>query len=400
MVVVTETPFDNDEFTVDPCVVAAATPGGAEPASFQLCNNVQAVNSSLDTLCLSGLFAHCVNHTTPPVSVQSKFPDIRSVTIALYLLTFVFGVTGNTLVIYVIGKYEKIRKRSVSNYYIWNLAFADVLFVVTLPFFCFPTYANNWPFGMFMCKLLTVFRECNKYASVLTLVALSIDRFLATFHQFGRFRQIKCGVIACIIIWFICLVMSTPYWLYADVVTTKVNRYSCLILWPNLANFHQSDFRRLWAYFQLIFGLLVPFAVIATFSILLLKRMRHHSDKAAAAASRHRMRPSSDAGQQTSRLESENNQVTSRLLRRNQANSSMTRVVLAIVVTFGVCHLPYHVNEVIAEWIVRRQQHNMQVISVLIYINVIVQILVFIASCSNPIIYGVLNKNYRELCDF
>jgi len=88
--------------------------------------------------------------------------DLRSITLAVYLITFVFGLIGNTLVIYVIAKYHKIRARSVSNYYIWNLAFADELFVLTLPFLGYATYANNWPFDALSCKVPAVifhFRE-------------------------------------------------------------------------------------------------------------------------------------------------------------------------------------------------------------------------------------------------
>ena len=85
------------------------------------------------------------------------YSDIRPITLALYLVTFVFGLVGNTLVIYVIAKYQKIRVRSVSNYYIWNLAFADELFVLTLPFLGYATYANNWPFDALSCKVSIIF---------------------------------------------------------------------------------------------------------------------------------------------------------------------------------------------------------------------------------------------------
>jgi len=214
------------------------------------------------------------------------YSDIRSVTLAVYLVTFVFGLVGNTLVIYVIAKYHKIRSRSVSNYYIWNLAFADELFVLTLPFLGYATYANNWPFDALSCKVATVFRECNKFASVYTLVALSIDRFLATFHQFGRFRQIRSGLAACAAIWTICLILSTPYWLFSHVVHTTRNRFSCKIEWPSMT------VHRVWTYCSLIVGLLAPFTVIATFSLLLLRRVRGRTGGAAgqtAAAARSSM---------------------------------------------------------------------------------------------------------------
>jgi len=82
----------------------------------------------------------------------------------------------------------------------------------------------------------TVFRECNKFASVYTLVALSVDRFLATFHQFGRFRQIRNGLVACVTIWLICVALSTPYWLYSDIEHTSRNQFSCKVSfnWYNI----------------------------------------------------------------------------------------------------------------------------------------------------------------------
>jgi len=82
-------------------------------------------------------------------------PDssIKHAILPFFLATFAFGVFGNTLVMYVIAKFPRIRMRSVSNYYIWNLALADELLVLTLPFYCYATYANDWIFGTVACKV-------------------------------------------------------------------------------------------------------------------------------------------------------------------------------------------------------------------------------------------------------
>ena len=61
-----------------------------------------------------------------------------------------------------------------------------------------------------------VFRECSKFTSVFTLCALSVDRFMATFHQLGRYRQIRVGVAVCTSIWVACLVVSSPYWIFGS----------------------------------------------------------------------------------------------------------------------------------------------------------------------------------------
>jgi len=73
-------------------------------------------------------------------SLQETMREFRYVTLVFYLFTFIVGFAGNTLVLYVIGRYPTIRRKSVANYYIWNLSLADVLCVLTLPLFCLATY--------------------------------------------------------------------------------------------------------------------------------------------------------------------------------------------------------------------------------------------------------------------
>ena len=313
---------------------------------------------------------------------KTGFP-LRAVTMAFYTLTFVFGIFGNSLVLFVIFKNAKIRSRSVSNYYIWNLALADELFVLTLPFLCFATYANDWIFGSLTCKLAYVFRECNKFASVFTLMALSVDRFLATFHTMGRFRQIRIGMAVCAGIWIFCLVLCTPYAYFGNAVPSQTGS-SCKIDWPKKQNLW---YRKTWAYVQLVVGVVLPFSVIAIFNVLLLTRIRRRSTPGAdvCQSGRHLQRASAHAVS----------------LERDRLNSSMTRVVLVIVLMFAICQIPYHIYEFVSIRIIEQVERKIlpdpATMTSLFYCNMVVQMLVFISSCCNPIIYGIFNRNYREL---
>ena len=46
---------------------------------------------------------------------------VKYTVLASYLVTFVLGLVGNTLVLYVVSRYSAIRNRSVSNYYSHNI---------------------------------------------------------------------------------------------------------------------------------------------------------------------------------------------------------------------------------------------------------------------------------------
>lgn len=64
-----------------------------------------------------------------------------------------------------------------------SLAVADILFIV----FCVPFTATDyilpsWPFGEVWCKMVQYLTYVTAYASVFTLLLLSIDRYLAVVH--------------------------------------------------------------------------------------------------------------------------------------------------------------------------------------------------------------------------
>jgi hypothetical protein len=73
--------------------------------------------------------------------------------------------------------------RSTTNLLIINLAVADLLFIV----FCVPFTATDyvlpfWPFGDVWCKIVQYLIVVTAYASVYTLVLMSLDRFMAVVH--------------------------------------------------------------------------------------------------------------------------------------------------------------------------------------------------------------------------
>lgn len=236
---------------------------------------------------------------------------LRAVTLTLYMTIFIFGVLGNTLTIYVIGRlYAELRQRratggrrnaagsgggggtgsqSVSNVYILNLAAADLLFLLTLPLFCYMTWARHWTFGELTCKLALSVRETNKYASVLILVALSVDRCLATFHRVSiGWRQTPVAVVVCLGIWVVCLAgVGGPPMAYGQLVAKGGGRYDCRFSLPWMTD---SRTRRTWTLAQLALNVIIPFAIIVAVNIVLLRRLRSFAAKSSNRSMTTRLR--------------------------------------------------------------------------------------------------------------
>jgi len=67
------------------------------------------------------------------------------------MIIFVIGFCGNTVVILVILKFTKIE--TVTDIYILNLAFADLMFITGLVFLITTMFIDHWIFGNLMCKV-------------------------------------------------------------------------------------------------------------------------------------------------------------------------------------------------------------------------------------------------------
>ena len=68
-----------------------------------------------------------------PVASDPHGPVIVLYTVLTsYLVTFILGLVGNTLVLYVVSRYSAIRNRSVSNYYICNYYNPQQLLILPL----------------------------------------------------------------------------------------------------------------------------------------------------------------------------------------------------------------------------------------------------------------------------
>ena len=71
--------------------------------------------------------------------------------IFFFWITFVVGMGGNWLVVYVLMRTKQMR--TVTNTYLLNLAIVDILYLVTtIPRTSY--WTDYWPFGEFMCKLI------------------------------------------------------------------------------------------------------------------------------------------------------------------------------------------------------------------------------------------------------
>ncbi|KYN41988.1 Orexin receptor type 2 [Trachymyrmex septentrionalis] len=97
--------------------------------------------------------------------------------IILYVPTVLVSVIANIFVIIVVCKYHL---KSVTNYFVINLSMADLLVAtICMPMTISQEISMSWNHSEFLCKLTSYLQSVGVTASIYTIMAMSIDRYLA-----------------------------------------------------------------------------------------------------------------------------------------------------------------------------------------------------------------------------
>ncbi|KAF0025866.1 hypothetical protein F2P81_022747 [Scophthalmus maximus] len=128
-------------------------------------------------------------------------------------LIFLLGVTGNCLVIATFALYRRLRLRSMTDVFLFHLALADLLLLLTLPLQAVDTHLG-WVFSVPLCKATRACYAVNTYSGLLLLACISVDRYMvvARAQEMLRLRSqiLRGGKMAALGVWAVAVLLSLP----------------------------------------------------------------------------------------------------------------------------------------------------------------------------------------------
>ncbi|EJY57320.1 AAEL017335-PA, partial [Aedes aegypti] len=137
----------------------------------------------------------------------------------LFTGILITGVVGNLIVCLVIIRHPQMH--TATNYYLFSLAVSDlILLLLGLPYEI-SLYWHQYPYnlGLVFCKMRALMSEASTYVSVLTIVAFSMERFLAICHPLHLYTmsglQRPVRIIAGL--WIVSLFSAVPFAVFTDI---------------------------------------------------------------------------------------------------------------------------------------------------------------------------------------
>ncbi|XP_069003345.1 galanin receptor type 1b [Embiotoca jacksoni] len=284
-------------------------------------------------------------------------------------LIFVVGVVGNCLVMVVIGRVRYsgggagggvrgMRALSPTNIFVLNLSVADLSFLI----FCVPLHATiyslpEWVFGGFLCKFGHFFTTVTMLVSIFTLVAMSVDRYIAVVRSKDsacvRSRRNALGGLC--VIWTLSVVCSVPVAQH-QILTSHPNAPNSTFCWENWSGPSRHSYK----VSVLVLGYLLPLLLISCcYSKVLChlhKKMKNMSKKS----------------------------------ERSKRKTAQT--VLLVITAFSLCWLPHHI---IAMWV---EFGSFPLTDTSFAFRIVSHCLSYGNSCVNPVLYAFLSENFRKAC--
>uniref|UniRef100_A0A182M4R5 G-protein coupled receptors family 1 profile domain-containing protein n=1 Tax=Anopheles culicifacies TaxID=139723 RepID=A0A182M4R5_9DIPT len=315
--------------------------------------------------------------TFAEVRDDSDFPDETS-RFSRPLLTFaaittitimITGIVGNLLTIVALLRCPKVR--NVAAAFIISLCIADCLFcIIVLPFNAMRFIQGTWMHGETLCTLITFMQYGSVGVSLLCITMISINRYIMIAHYSIYPKVYKTS-------WIMVMIIACWLFSYGFQLPTLFG------VWGKFGYNHQlgtcsilpDDEGRSSKTAMFIIAFIIPciIIVICYSRIFCVVHNSANNNSISYTASSSAVKVAGTRSAADAR---------DAKARRNEWR--ITKMVLAIFLSFVFCYLPITISKIVDKNVSYPVLH------------IIGYIMLYLSACMNPIIYVIMNKQYRQ----
>ncbi|KAJ8282310.1 hypothetical protein COCON_G00048290 [Conger conger] len=288
----------------------------------------------------------------PEPCVHRRRSDFQRIFLpTVFGIIFVLGVVGNVLVVAVMG-YQK-KSKNMTDKYRLHLSVADLLFVLTLPFWAVDA-ATSWYFGHFLCVAVHMIYTVNLYSSVLILAFISLDRYLAVVRATNSQapRRLLAERIIYVGVWLPAVLLTVPDLMFANASDGR----SCQRIYPDGS---KSIWRAIFQFQHIFVGFVIPGLIILTCYCIIISKLSQGS--------------------------------------KGQLKRRALKTTVILIICFFSCWLPYCAGIFVDTLMLLNViSHNCTLEESLLTWISITEALAYFHCCLNPILYAFLGVKFKK----
>ncbi|XP_053634530.2 pyrokinin-1 receptor isoform X1 [Cherax quadricarinatus] len=315
------------------------------------------------------------NVTLSEESEKDALPHDKTMIVAMtviYVLITITGVLGNVATCVVIVRNRIMH--TATNYYLFSMAISDLLLLA----FGMPDemyllwWGKPYIFGEEFCFLRGFTAEISTNASILTIAAFTVERYIGICHPLRSHTMSQLGrVIRSIaVIWVVATVCAVPIAIQYGIVYEQTpdgkddpNSSGCYI---------KKRFKFVFEISSVLF-FVAPMLLITVLYVCIALQLKKSSRLARSVPSigSHNCSSTNDGSR----------------------NKAVIKMLVAVVAAFFVCFAPHQAQRLMAIHADPTNPVAVQLFNVLYNIS---GVSYYISTCVNPILYHIMSNRFRE----
>ncbi|XP_067391995.1 C-C chemokine receptor type 6 [Emydura macquarii macquarii] len=276
-----------------------------------------------------------------------------------YSIICVLGLVGNIFVVMTFALYKKAK--SMTDVYLFNMAIADILFVLTLPFWAVNYAADKWIFGDFICKIARGIYAINFNCGMLLLAFISMDRYIAIVQATKSFkfraRTLAYSRLICLVVWVSSILISSSTFIFSESYSHSINKTREICEHRSSTEMKGLTLKLLLVCMQLLFGFFIPLLFMVFCYAFIVKTL----------------------------MQAQNS-------KRNKA----IRVIVLIVAIFLVCQVPHNIVLLVTATTMGKLNKSCESEKQIAMAKYITEVLAFLHCCLNPVLYAFIGVKFRS----
>ncbi|XP_012217436.2 pyrokinin-1 receptor-like isoform X1 [Linepithema humile] len=300
----------------------------------------------------------------------------------IYAVIFFTGLIGNISTCVVIARNKSMH--TATNYYLFSLAVSDLLLLVSgLPSEMYYIWSNfPYVFGEAFCIIQSFAAETSANATVLTITAFTVERYVAICHPFisHTMSKLSRAVKFVVVIWLLALCLAVPQAIQFGIIYEDKN--GTIILDSARCSTRWTLIEHAFVISTILFFAL-PMTIITVLYVLIAIKLRRSSLLTSTVSKRHRV----PGGL---------NHVDSNRGKTN-AQKNVIRMLIAVVVAFFICWAPFHAQRLLAVYAQSRKSEPEGAL-VLVYttLTYVSGVFYYLSTTVNPLLYNIMSNKFRE----